>query len=260
MSNSPVEISPASQPRQLQAELQAALAELKTESANADVAELARLLVHDFNNFLNSIVLSLAVLEQSGEASSASVAPLRSQAERVSALIKEFHNYRRKVSPTHLPFDLNLAVGEAARQLAREHDLHQANENGESPHSLPNLTLELSAAIPQVKGVQHDFARMIKFLLRNSLLIASMNGGRVNLKTSHADGAVDLTLEISTASSSGNPPTVQLESLAAAFSGVSSLELIACNSIARRSHAKILVESRPNAVLIIRVKAPAAAR
>src|SRR5580698_7170889 len=89
----------AAQLRELQIELERVRQELRSESANGDVVELARMLVHDFNNFLNNIVLSLAVLEQSGEASSASTAPLRAQADRVSKMIKDFHNYRRKPGP-----------------------------------------------------------------------------------------------------------------------------------------------------------------
>ncbi len=253
MATPSVEISPT-QLRKLQAELQSTLAELRSESANADIAELARLLVHDFNNFLNNIILSLAVLEQSGEASSESVAPLRAQAEHASAAIKEFHNYRRKLGAIVQPFSLNDALHNAARRLQSEREQPKSEHNFGSAEPLSNLTMDLDTTLPPVAGVQHDFVRMIYFLLRNSLLIASTHGGQVRVKTSHASGTVELAFEISQATASAG----QLESRADAFSGVSSLELAASSSIARRSHAKFALESRAESGLSIRLKMPAA--
>jgi hypothetical protein len=45
-----------------------------------------------------------------------------------------------------------------------------------------------------------------------------------------------------------------LDSLGSIFPGVSNLELAACNSIARRSQAKINVEACPNSGITIRTK------
>jgi len=254
-----VELLPtAARVRELQDDLHRALTELKTESANGDVVELARLLVHDFNNFLNNIVLSLAVLEQSGEASGASLAPLRAQAERVATMIREFHDYRHKSAAVHQRISLNDTLREVAQRLESEREHAATGHNGGRTDPAVPLSLDLAPDLPAVAAVASDFGRFAKFILRNALLIAATNDGRVHVKTTHAADTVELTIDIVGAAPSDQSLSTQFELLAAAFPGVSHLELAACSSIARRSHAKISVEARPDAGLVIHLKAPAA--
>jgi signal transduction histidine kinase len=244
----------AAQLRELQIELERVRQELRSESANGDVVELARMLVHDFNNFLNNIVLSLAVLEQSGEASSASTAPLRAQADRVSKMIKDFHNYRRKPGPSHQSISLNVTLRDMVRRLDRNND---DGSDGSTGPALP-IVVDAAPELSSIAGAQQDISRLLKLLLRNSLLIAATNDASVRVKTSQAAGLIELAIEISPIALSSPVIAGQLDSLAAIFPVVSSLELAACGSIARRSHMKISVDSRSDAGLVIRLKAPAA--
>jgi signal transduction histidine kinase len=239
---------------ELQNELQRVQTELKAEASNGDVAELARLLVHDFNNFLNNIVLSLAVLEQSGEAPQASLAPLRRQAERVSLMIKEFHNHRRKTGAGFQPTDLNEAIQDAIRHLERERDQGKSGPGSVASSSALPLSLDLSPELPSVMGIELDFARFTRFLLRNLIQIAALNGGRIIVATSNSAGVVEMTVGIPGATLPGNSPMPPLDSLGSIFPGVSNLELAACNSIARRSQAKVVIEARPDSGIAIRMK------
>jgi light-regulated signal transduction histidine kinase (bacteriophytochrome) len=236
---------------QLRDQLELALSELRAESVNGDIVELARLLVHDFNNFLNNIVLSLAVLEQSGGASSESIAPLRSQTDRIAVLIKEFHNYRRKVGPAHQSIDLNEVLAGAARRLEDER-----NEGVVGLSS--SLELHLAPDLPRIMGTERDLARLAKFLLRNVVLVACQGEGIVRVRTSHAAGMVELTIEVACSLPPSAQSIAQFDGLANTFSGVSNLELVACAAIARRNHAKMSVESRIDSGIVIRLRAPAA--
>src|SRR5213076_3390863 len=91
-------------------------------AARADLGEMARPLTHDFNNFLNNLLLNLAILEQVGGGdATGSLAKLRRQADRVAALIREFHEGRGRKAAAAGPVDVNQAVRDAAVVVAREY-------------------------------------------------------------------------------------------------------------------------------------------
>jgi signal transduction histidine kinase len=240
-----------------QVEWRAIHSDLKAELLQGDLGEIARPLTHDFNNFLNNLVLSLAVLEQSGEAPTSSLAPLRRQVDRVSTLIKEFHDYRRKSGAESLPFSLNELLQEAARSLTREGEhASQSFEQGEK-RSSPRLTSDLSQELPQVVGLRSDFARMCRFLLRNVRLTASRSHSDVVVRTSAAAGKITLQIDLPQAAPEGESRPQQLESLVRFCPEVSNLELAACSAIARRFQGKFLVECRSDKTLSIRLDLPA---
>src|SRR5260370_12935682 len=175
--------SPRPQPAATSAGGQEALQlrdELAVEAVRADYGELARPLIHEFNNFLNNIVLSFAVIEQAGGDTSTGLARLRRQADQVTNLIKEFHEYRGRKAPSAQPVDLNQALRRAADALASE--IPPLATESEAP-ALP-LTFDLAPDLHPVRGPASDLARLGYFLLKNALQALQLPGSCVRVETS----------------------------------------------------------------------------
>jgi signal transduction histidine kinase len=247
--------SPRPQPAAASAGGQEALQlreELAVETVRADFGELARPLIHEFNNFLNNIVLSFAVIEQAGGDTNTGLARLRRQADQVTNLIKEFHEYRGRKAPPAQPVDLNQALRRAADALAGESPL-AATESG-AP-ALP-VTFDLAADIHPVRGAPSDLMRLGYFLLKNAIQALQLPGSCVRVETSQLGEQVALRIDLPGLRIPAELQSRSLESLSGAVRGFAGLELAACTSIARRSRGKFRVESPPEGGLHIVLEMP----
>ncbi|HXG11512.1 MAG TPA: sensor histidine kinase, partial [Gemmataceae bacterium] len=93
----------------------------------AAVGELAGPMAHEFNNFLNVLLLHLAVLEHElPENLRSELAQIRKQGKEAAALIGRWQQYRRRPQPESRPVDLNRVVREVVRSLAEETSLSYA--------------------------------------------------------------------------------------------------------------------------------------
>src|SRR5947207_11536529 len=93
--------------------------ELSAEARLADLAEAAGPLVHDFSNFLNALLLQVAVLEQLGPPTlHAELAAIREGGRRIGEIIDLWRHYRREARLELQPVDLNRVVQEVVPTLA----------------------------------------------------------------------------------------------------------------------------------------------
>jgi signal transduction histidine kinase len=247
---------------------QALQEELALQTGLAQVGELAGPVAHEFNNFLNTILLQVAVLElDAPERLRAEFAQIRRQGNEVTAVVKQLQQYRRKRQPVPQPLDLNRLVRETvatlvrpSAELLREPLLRPApappeGEGSAPPPGVP-VSLELAADLPPVTGSRPDLQRLLTFLLSNAAAVSPA----VTVRTERADGWALLHVE-------DRGPAVDPGLLPRFFEpgpavrpGTNSLELAACKTLVRRLQGKIQGENRPDGGLAVRVELPTGSR
>ncbi len=187
-----------------------------------------RCVAHEFNNFLNALLLHVAVLQiKLPPENRAGLEEVRRQAMDVAALIQQFQNYRRRAPAPQGPTDLNRVV-RAAAALAG-----------------PAVRLDLAAGELPIAGPYGDLKRLCLLLLRNAVGAAAANGGGVVVRTARSDGQIVLRVE------DGGPPLSPeaaarlFEPSAPARDGTNSLEMAVCRTLARRVQGAVHGEPRP---------------
>jgi signal transduction histidine kinase len=232
------------------------------EDRLADMAEASIPIAHEFNNFLNGLLLHTAVLKiQLPEEAQDGLVEIRRQALAAAALIQQFQHYRRRHESPHLSVDLNRAVRGALAALGAEipDNSPSTPANGETPSprrlTLPygkangsapapvHVRLDMTTEAPRLMGVFNDLKRLCIFLLRSAAGAAAGQGGQIAVQTTCAAGKVVLKVE------DAGPPVSQeqlahlFEPSAAGRDGTSSLELAACKTITRRFAGTIRAEA-----------------
>jgi signal transduction histidine kinase len=202
----------------------------------ANVGELAGLLVHEFTDFLNMLLLQLSVLEMRlPRDQHEDLMEVRRQGERVTALVGRFHSYRRGQPGRPGAVDLNKVVRRVVTRFEKE------------PEWTGKVKLEASALAPSVRGPESDVRRLVRFLVGNALRV----GGSVRVATESSGKQLRLIVE-------DTGPAVSEADLPYVFhptrdprSGVDVLELAACRSLSRRLGGTIQAEALPSAGLRI---------
>jgi signal transduction histidine kinase len=199
----------------------------------ASAGELAGVMAHEFSDFLNMILLQVAVLEyRLPESERADLAEVRRHGNRASELVGLFQQYRKTQPRPRASIDLAELVRGVVERLRRD----MADTVGE-------VDLELAEGVPPVRGVVPDVRRLVRFLVANAIRAAS-HRGRVVVATESADGAARLRVE-------DDGPAVSESQIGHLFSlgskreGVEALEMAACRSLARRLRGRLSAEARP---------------
>src|SRR5262245_52658246 len=123
--------------------------ELDEETRIADIGELAGPVAHESNNFLNVVLLQVALMEPDvSEAVRGQLQVIRRQGAEFKALVQEFHARRHRLLPTPRAVDLNALLRHALAQL--------------SP-APAELVLNLSADLPPVYASPTDVKRLVNF-------------------------------------------------------------------------------------------------
>ncbi len=218
----------------------------------ADAGEIAGPLAHEVNNFLNVLVLNVAVLEQvMPEAQRGELQQIRRQGVAVAELVRQFQLCRRRPPLPLEPLDLHQilhevlsALAAAAPELGQAPPIHVVRPGGPAaaPGTVP-VVLELAADLPPVLGLAADLRRLLSFLLANAAAASARIDGRVRVRTGRGANGVLLRVE-------DGGPLVDVDRLAHFFDasvpareGVNRLELAACKALARRLQGKI--EAQP---------------
>ncbi len=207
----------------------------------ADLGVLAGPLTHEFNNFINVVLLQAAILESDATQSGREeLARLRQHGKTVAALIQEWHRHRSRQRVELQPVDLNGTI----RQVIA------ARPSGEGAR----VRLELAEPLPPALATAGDLERLLRFLLSNALAAATV----VTVRTSLAGSLLQLRLE-------DDGPAVPPDRLIHFFDpvalrpGTAPLELAACESIVRRRwQGRIWAENRAEGGLAITVQVQAA--
>jgi len=143
------------------------------------VGELTGTLVHDCNNFLNVVLLQVALLEMGGSADIRSqLAGLRGEADEFKAMLDQLQPYRRSTPAPPYSVDINAAVGGVVNSVYSE---------------TPELfRLELSPGVLEVAGTASGMRRLILLLLADQTRLAA---GRTVVVRTQAGDVVRLSFE-----------------------------------------------------------------
>jgi signal transduction histidine kinase len=216
--------------------------ELAYLTSLANIGELVGPVAHEVNDFLNTTLLHLAVLEAkvTGDLR-ADLAEIRQQGAHLTELIQQLQRYRRQEAVPLGPVDLNQIVTLAAADRA-------GPSQGE-------VLLQLAPSLSPVLGAVGPLKHLSTFLIRNAVGAAGP-GGQVWLRTELGSDHVILQVEDS-------GPSLEPEQLAQAFQpsgparpGTQPLELAACFSLVKRFKGNIGCHHRPEGGVIIRVELP----
>jgi signal transduction histidine kinase len=246
--------------RRERAGLERALGE---QSWSANLGALASPITHEFNNFLNVVLLQVAVLEQDLPARRrGEFAVIRQQGKNVAELVRQWQQYRHRQQPALQAVDLNEVVRRVAEALSREQPgfgevgiaLAPPGDSAASPAgtSAVCLRLDLAEGLPRVSGTEVDLQRLVRFLIVNGVAAIPTLPGLVTVRTAQAEGKVVLRVE-------DNGPAVAPDMLLQVFEpllsvreGPNRLELATCKTLAhRRLQGGIHAENRPEGGLAV---------
>ncbi len=224
---------------------EAAAAERSEQAIQADVSELMLPVLHEINNFLNTLMLQAALLEQRDPVSSRDwCAEVRRQTKNITALVQHLQQYKRRPRPAATPVDLNRLVRETVAEVNEE-------------HSTPaRVNLELAPDLPLLPKSTTDLKRLCRFLLTNAIRAVGPAGGTIIVRTRMAADAIQLSFEDSGPSLAADLLPHFFDPMFASRDGTDRLELAACKSLARRLQAKTEVTNGIKQGVIVSVDIP----
>jgi signal transduction histidine kinase len=237
----------------------------------ADLGELTGPVTHEVNNFLNCLLLHLAVMEhQAPENMQVELTEIRRQGIEISAMLRNLQEYQSNRQAAPEVVDLNAVVNKivqelrnaaaGARRLPAQGDTspNQPSAPGIAVHDSTRIDLDLTSNQLVIVGHFSDLKRLCAFLVRNAIAAAHANGGSVTIRTERTPDQALLRVE-------DTGPAVPPAKLALIFephligrAGTNSLELAACQSLVRRLQGSIRAESGSEVGLKIGVSLPLA--
>ncbi len=206
-------------------------AELAEREALGRVGEAADVVLHEFSNLLNAILLQTAVLQQKvTDPLRSELNGIRDQGRIAVDLMRRLQMYRRECRPALYPVDLNRIVREAALASGS-----------------PTLYLELAAEVPFVLATLADLKLLTALLVKHAVAVTPI-GSTVRVRTLPDKATVRLQVE------DAGPPLAP-EMLARLFDpcepgreGANPLELAVCQTLVRHLNAVLRTESRVDGV------------
>jgi signal transduction histidine kinase len=218
--------------------------ELKEQRQLADMGELAGPVIHKFNNFLNSLLLKVALLEtELSEKVAAKFADTKQDAKKVADIIKQVHEFQRR-DPLIEVLDLNALITRIAGSAT-------CGAAG------PAIQLELSSKVALISGSPVDIQRLVSFLLRNRMT-ASAPAGRTLLLRTDVKERVLFSVEDDKCNMPASVVANLFDGEARDAGAVFRLELAACKAIVRRSQGRIHAKSTAGGGLLIDMEFPPA--
>src|SRR5262249_42961295 len=142
----------------------------------ANLAALASPVTHEFNNFLNTVLLQLMVLStQVPEQFRADLKTICQQGRAVAGLVRQWQQHRAQHRAGPRRLDVNALVCEVVEQLVRTTveraaPLYLAGD-GEPPDAPPNgiaVRLSLADGLPPVEGNPLDLCLAVRLLVTNA--------------------------------------------------------------------------------------------
>jgi C4-dicarboxylate-specific signal transduction histidine kinase len=225
----------------------------------ADLGEIVGPVTHAFNNFLNTLLLQVAVLDTSvPEGLKGELAAIRRQGREIASMVRQVQQYRRRRRAGPKRSDLNGAAEAAAEELERqsaEADRGPRLQRADQPGpGVVALRLRLAPGLPPAPAAASDLRRLCRFLAGGAAATVA-GGGALTLVTQPAGDGVGLRLEVSGAAPGA---VARLLEPAAAGEGPHGLELAACLSLVRRLGGSMRVEVGPDGGEAVAVELPAA--
>jgi signal transduction histidine kinase len=198
-----------------------------------NVSELTAIVAHEFNNFLNGILLHIAVLKQAAPKElAAELDVIRTLGNNAAALVKQLQKYNSKYRGSVQAVDLNAVVEEAlkARQ-ARQPELR--------------LQLQFEPGLPPVQGKPAELGRLVNLLLDQAVAATAPQAGEIAVQTRRAGNRVLLRVEDQGPSIDEALLPKVFEPFAVIRPGGDEAALAVAHTLARHMHAALRAENRP---------------
>lgn len=247
------------------AELEARIHALEEEAAGlsplADLGELAAPVAHHVNNFLNNILLDMAILENQPNGShKESIEEIRRQGRSLALVVRRWQQHRRSVDEPAWQTDLGDAARRAVCVLAarpgRLGPIVPRFPGVEARKADNAVLVEVQeAARSAVALPPSEVERLVRFLTANAVVVSSP-GSTVKVR-------LDADAEHALLSVEDSGPSVTSEALSELFDPekmvreeTNPLELAACHGLVRRRGGVLRAEACPNGGLILRAALP----
>jgi signal transduction histidine kinase len=197
------------------------------------VSETTSIVAHEFNNFLNGIMLHVALLKQ--EAPQQMIEELdvvKRLATQAANLVKRLQQYNGQRRLPLEPTDLNHAIEDTLARLAL-------------PKGVTAVHRELASGLPRIQATRRDLARLLELLFKQAGAAMEARPGPVKILTQPGIRKVELHF-------ADSGPGVEAEVLPRLFEpfflarpGAEEPGLALCHTLARRLHASLRAENRP---------------
>jgi signal transduction histidine kinase len=224
----------------------------------ADLGEVVGPVTHEFNNFLNTLMLQVAVMEMTAaNGVKSELQGLKRQGKQIAGVVRQLQQYRRRRGGDPQPADLSRAALAAAEAIelapCRPEGSPRVHRDAAAEPGIVPLRLDLADRLPLVSGPAADLRRLCRFLLSGAAW-AVAGGGSLTLTTTRSDGGATLRLDV--AGAAGGALRHLLDG-PVATDGCHGLELAACQSLVRRLAGSMHAEEIPGGEAIV-VDLPAA--
>ncbi len=211
------------------------------------LGELTRPLVHEFNNFLNTILLQIAVMEAAGAGAHTDFEVMRKEGKQIGKTIADWHRFIKPLPEATQEIDINQVLRDCVSGPLLRH--LQAGQ----------VQLELCGGTLTAQAHVVPFRRFCSLLIRCTLdRIAdpAVADDKIVVRTEKQQGLVVLTVRKNTRQLSAREVAELFDPARSVGSG---LELALCKSLAYRFGGRLSVENQPQAGVEIRFVMPAAA-
>lgn len=214
------------------------------------LVELARPLTHECNNFLNNLLLQLAISEKSfPEPARAEWANIRREGKKLANLFQQWQRHRRQSFEVPSSIDLNQLVAETVEELRSE-------------SSAAQFLIQATDEPIWLTGSAGEVQRLLSLLLRYG--VAELQGGGVEapaialqLERSH-DRVLLCLREASTADAT--LCWADFDELASSDRTALSLTALTCKSLVDRLDGTIRLEKDVQGRLVLTIDFPQTAR
>jgi signal transduction histidine kinase len=123
-----------------------------------DLPEVTALVAHEFNNYLNGILLHVAILDQELPAARGELGVIRQQAQAAAGLVKRLQQFNQRVPLALGPVDLNAVVREVLARLP--------------PDSAATVRPELADGLPPALADRATLERLVNLVVADAQAVA----------------------------------------------------------------------------------------
>jgi signal transduction histidine kinase len=197
------------------------------------LSEITSLVAHEFNNYLNGILLHVALLEQElAPAARPELGVIRKLSHEAADLVKRLQQFNQREIPALQPVDLNGVVRES---LAKLH----------APGQPLSIRQELPSELPPVLAAPDYLERLVTLVVTNSLAVSIPGQGAVTVRTKHAGQKVLVVVEDSGPHVAADRMAHVFEPFAVGRAGEDGIRLPVSKLLARRLQGTIRADNRP---------------
>ncbi len=219
----------------------AALDELAQHTPFCILADLISPVSHELQNVFNNIVLQTAIVTREvPEDIRPEVEIIRRLGLEASRMLNRLDDYRHHIPIPRRPLNLNSVVSAALAEVP----------------AVPGVTVEpaFAPSLPPIFGSGSELRRLIRLLVVNAGAVLQLHGGgTVTVRTRGRGNKVLLCVEDDGPSVADDPGKV-LDPFVLARAGENSLELGACQGLARKLKARLRGDHRDPSGVIVTVE------